>query len=62
MIAHQNSGLLSTSQTCPHEAVKFNADDHGIVTDGFDLKIAGDTQFPCIILLASRSRSTKVDR
>ena len=29
-----------------------NADDHGIVTDGLHLKIRGDTQFPCIVLLA----------
>ncbi|MFY9251977.1 MAG: hypothetical protein WAO83_00880, partial [Fuerstiella sp.] len=33
-----------------------NAKDHGIVTIGFDLKIAGDAQFPCILLLASPYR------
>jgi hypothetical protein len=29
-----------------------NADGHGIVPDGFDLKIAGGAQFPCTVLLA----------
>ena len=27
-----------------------NADSHGIVPDDFDLKIAGDAQFPCTVL------------
>lgn len=35
-----------------HGELAQNAEDHGIVTDDFQLKIAGDTQFPCILLLA----------
>jgi len=31
-----------------------NADDHGIVPGGFDLKIAGDAQFLWIVLLCHR--------
>ena len=27
------------------------SDGHGIVTDGFDLEIRGDAQFPCTVLL-----------
>ena len=30
-----------------------NADGHGIVPDGFDLKIACDAQFPCTVLLCT---------
>jgi hypothetical protein len=44
---------VGTSNRCSthREAVSFNADGHGIVPDGFDLKIAVDTQFPCTVLL-----------
>lgn len=28
-----------------------DADGHGVVPDGFDLKIAVDAQFPCNVLL-----------
>jgi len=36
----------------PRESTSLpNADGHGIVRDGFDLKIAGDAQFPCTVLL-----------
>ena len=30
-----------------------NADGHGIVPDGFHLKIVGGAQFPCTVLLCS---------
>ena len=35
-----------------------NADGHGIVPDGFELKIAGDAQFPCtdFVIWPSRLR------
>lgn len=32
--------------------VSHNADSHGIVPDGFEMKIAGYAQFPCTVLLA----------
>ena len=34
-------------------ALSANTDGHGIVPDGFDLKIAGDAQFPCTVLLCT---------
>ena len=33
------------------ELAKANADGHGIVPDGFDLKIAVDAKFLCTVLL-----------
>lgn len=49
------NGIVRYHEMPSEYLLRANADGHGIVPDGFDLKIAGSAQFPCTVLLYGAS-------